>query len=79
MNRRALLAALAAAVIAAPLAACGRRGALILPEDSTFPRHYPHVRFPAEKKPNRPAEDEPDDEPDDEPNDKPEDEPEDQR
>ncbi|MBF0326619.1 MAG: hypothetical protein HQL42_16315 [Alphaproteobacteria bacterium] len=65
MNRRALLAALAAALIAAPLTACGRRGSLIPPEGSTYPRRFPNIRFPNEKKPEQPSEDEPEDESED--------------
>ncbi|CAA7618151.1 Secreted protein [Magnetospirillum sp. LM-5] len=61
MNRRALLAALAGALACAPLAACGRRGNVIPPEGSTYPRRYPNVRFPSESKPEQPAEDEPED------------------
>ncbi|OAN65505.1 hypothetical protein [Magnetospirillum moscoviense] len=61
MNRRTLLAALAGALACAPLAACGRRGSVIPPEGSTYPRHYPNVRFPSEKKTEQPSENEPED------------------
>jgi hypothetical protein len=45
---RALLAALAAA----PVAACGRRGSLIPPEGGIYPAQYPRVGFPSKKSPD---------------------------
>lgn len=65
MTRRSLLVALATALIAAPLAACGRRGSLIPPEDATYPRRFPSIGYPSEKQPDRPSEDEDEDEPED--------------
>jgi predicted small lipoprotein YifL len=42
-TRRSLLLA---ALAVLPLAACGRRGKPIPPEDSTYPRQYPKIDFP---------------------------------
>jgi predicted small lipoprotein YifL len=49
MTRRTLLQALAAALAAAPLAGCGRRGNLVPPEDGIYPGHYPRTGYPQEK------------------------------
>ena len=46
MKRRLLLLALATL----PLAACGRKGRPIPPENATYPRTYPDIDAPAEKK-----------------------------
>ncbi len=55
MKRRMLLMAL----VAAPLAACGRKSRPLPPEGSTYPRRYPEVTFPedpeaADKQPETP-------------------------
>lgn len=46
MNRRIVILA---ALAVLPLAACGRRGKPIPPEDSVYPRQYPKIDFPDEK------------------------------
>ncbi|MGE4280960.1 MAG: hypothetical protein AB7G62_15335 [Magnetospirillum sp.] len=55
MKRRMLLMAL----VAAPLAACGRKSRPLPPEGSTYPRRFPEVTFPedpeaADKQPETP-------------------------
>ncbi len=47
MNRRAVILA---ALAVLPLAACGRRGKPVPPEGSVYPRHYPKIEFPDEKR-----------------------------
>jgi predicted small lipoprotein YifL len=56
MNRRTLLKALVAALAAAPLAACGRRGSLVPPDGGTYPGHYPRTGYPNDKPKTDPAE-----------------------
>lgn len=42
------------ALVAASLAGCGRKGNLVAPENSTYPRTYPEITFPDDKGPTRP-------------------------
>jgi predicted small lipoprotein YifL len=66
MTRRRLLALLGAAVLGAPLAACGRKGRVIDPDDPVYPRVYPYTPRPASTKAEtaRPRTPTPDDETD---------------
>ena len=50
MKRRMLLLALASL----PLAACGRKSRPVPPEGAVYPRTYPDIDAPEEKKPGRP-------------------------
>jgi len=43
---RRLLAVLMMLALAASLGACGRKGRLIPPEESTYPRQYPNISYP---------------------------------
>lgn len=55
MNRRAMLGLILAGALAAPLAACGRRGQPIRPENAADLDRFPTVGYPAE--PTRPRSD----------------------
>jgi predicted small lipoprotein YifL len=44
---RPVLALLAVALLTLSLGACGRKGAPEIPEDSVYPRTYPHIPMPA--------------------------------
>lgn len=46
MGMRRLTTLAVIAVLALSLSACGRKGKLIPPEGSTYPRSYPDVSFP---------------------------------
>lgn len=50
MMARKLLMLVLVVAMAAPLAACGRKGKLIPPEGSTYPRTYPEITFPEDNK-----------------------------
>lgn len=43
---RTLTILLVVAAMSASLAACGRKGKLVVPEGSTYPRTYPDITFP---------------------------------
>ncbi|CAA7624538.1 lipoprotein [Magnetospirillum sp. UT-4] len=46
---RALFTILVIAALGTSLAACGRKGRPIEPDDSQFPRVYPEIKFPKPK------------------------------
>lgn len=54
---RSLAVALLALALAVPLSGCGRRGAPIVPENSTYPRGYPYTPFPKQPKAETEADD----------------------
>lgn len=43
---RRLASLILVVAMAATLSACGRKGRLIAPEGSTYPRQYPDIQFP---------------------------------
>lgn len=48
---RALLTLAVVVAVALPLAACGRKGRPVPPEDAVYPRMYPHIELPDQKGP----------------------------